>query len=166
MSSHRSLEPRMAVLFALALALIVWQALRTKPALQPPFEIATEVGERLAPVAVPSWRSPIALPVAPAERLALLTDRAVDWPAETAPEAPQQGRCRLFVRISSQHWALRAASREQLRAWVQGDLPGGPWWQLHLPAVSFADDDDGDGDLLDAGELAVAGPGAEVEVFC
>lgn len=153
----------MAVLFLLALALIVWQAWRTKPALQPPFEIATEAGERLAPVAVPSWRPPLTLPEAPPERLAVLVDRAVDWPGKRT--AAGQG-CRLFVRLSSQHWAVRNASAEELRSWSRDALPERSWTRFYLPAAAFVDDDDGDGDRLDAGELESAGPGAEVEAFC
>jgi hypothetical protein len=131
--------------------------------LQPPFEIATEVGERLAPVAVPSWRSPILLPTASAERRAQLEERAVAWPVAMTASG---GGCRLFVRVSSQHWAVRATTAEELRSWARGPLPLLPWQRLYLPAASFVDDDDGDGDLLDAGELEAAGPGAEVEVFC
>ena len=59
----------MAALFLLALVLIVWQALSTEPAGQPAFEVATKAGERLSPVAVPSWRPPLQLPGEIPERL-------------------------------------------------------------------------------------------------
>ena len=143
------MERRMAALFLLALILIAWQAMRTEPALQPAFEIATRMGEQLAPMAVPSWRPSLVPPRESEERRAFLESRSVPWPVPSAA-----GECRAFVRISSQHWASRPFSGQ----------PG--WYRLVLPAASFLDDDDRDGDPLDAGELREAGPGAEVEVFC
>lgn len=146
----------MAVLFLLALFLILWQALRIKPATQPAFEIATKGGEQIAPAAVPSWRSTPDLPRGISERLSYLEERSVHWPAlET-----QASGCEAFVRLSSQHWVRRPASSGQL-----GDSPE-PWRLLYFPVESFLDDDDGNGDPLDDGELRLAGPGAEVEVFC
>ncbi len=151
----------MAALFLLALALIVWQALRTEPVPQPAFEIATKAGERLAPVAVPSWRPPLDLPSKPPERLALLEDRSLDWQGRMEGASD----CKVFVRLSSVHWVQRPASRSQVQHWLGGE-PRGPWQLRYLPAASFLDDADADGDPLDGGELRVAGPGAEVEVFC
>jgi len=148
----------MAALFLLALALIVWQALRTKPVLQPAFEIATKAGERLAPVAVPSWRAPLDPPRSP-ERLAFLASRSLIWPnVEAAPD------CKVFARFSSLHWVQRSASYTQVQSW--SGLEPGPAQRFYFPAASFLDDDDGDGDPLDSGELRDAGPGAEVEIFC
>lgn len=148
----------MAALFLLALALILWQALRTEPVPQPDFEIATRTGERLAPVAVPSWRQPLD-PPRNLERLALLSERSLIWPGvEVSPD------CNVFVRFSSLHWVRRPASRLQVYRWL-GSEPE-PWQLRYLPAASFLDDDDADGDPLDSGELREAGPGAEVEIFC
>lgn len=144
------MERRMAVLFLLALALIVWQALRTKPVEQPAFEIATNSGERLSPLAVPSWRPPLDPPADLSRRLAFLEEHAVQWPG-----MEKGSDCRLFLRISSRHWAARPVSGM-----------AGPWQLLHLPSGDFLDDDDGDGDPLDSGELRESGPGAEAEVFC
>jgi hypothetical protein len=36
---------------------------------------------------------------------------------------------------------------------------------LFVSLADFADDDDGDGDWLDAGELRLEGPGAQVELY-
>jgi hypothetical protein len=148
------MERRMAVLFLLALGLITWQALRTEPVLHPAYEFATEAGEQLAPMAVPSWRPAPVLPTEISKRLAYLQDHSVSWPgAEETPEP----ECRLFLRLSAHHWATRPAPPNDA---------GQPWRLLHLPAQAFVDDDDGDGDPLDAGELRETGPGAKAEVFC
>jgi hypothetical protein len=156
----------MAALFLLALVLIVWQALSTEPAGQPAFEVATKAGERLSPVAVPSWSPPLQLPREIPERLALLEERSLSWPGvgETAGEPD----CRVFLRVSSQHWVVRPASETRLQRWLGREArePGKLWQLLHLPVESFLDDDDGDGDPLDDGELLETGPGAEVEAFC
>jgi hypothetical protein len=167
-ASPLKMERRMAMLFLLALALMVWQALRTKPVLQPDFEIATKGGEQLTPVAVPSWRPPLAPPRALPERFAFLSSRAALWPAaeRSRDELPD---CKVFVRISSQHWALRPASRPQVQRWLErpaGAAAEMPWRRLYLPVESFLNDLNGDGDSLDEGELQAAAPGAEVEVFC
>lgn len=148
------MERRMAALFLLALILIAWQAMRTEPALQPAFEIATRMGEQLAPLAVPSWRPAPELPADLSARRAFLASRSVPWPLPATPAA-----CRAFIRISSQHWAWRPFSRP-------GGAPVSPWQRLVLPVAAFLDDDDGNGDPLDDGELRESGPGAEVEVFC
>jgi hypothetical protein len=166
-ASPLKMERRMAMLFLLALALMVWQALRTKPVLQPDFEIAAKGGEQLAPVAVPSWRPPLAPPRELPERLAFLSRRAVPWPA--AAPLGELADCKVFARISSRHWALRPASLSQVERWLgrPGDAAAAaPWRRLYLPVESFLNDRDGDGDPLDAGELRQAPPGAEVEVFC
>jgi hypothetical protein len=155
------MERRMAALFLLALALIVWQALRTEPVSQPAFEIATEAGERLAPVAVASWRQPLGLSPQVPERLTLLEDRSLDWPGKIEAESD----CRVFLRLSSLHWVQRPASRSEVQRWT-GSEPREPWELRYLSAGSFLDDDDADGDPLDGGELREAGPGAEVEIFC
>lgn len=156
----------MAALFLLAVALIVWQALRTEPAEQPSFEVATTEGEHLAPVAVPSWRPPLQPPQEIPKRLAFLEERALSWPG--VGEMEREPSCRVFVRFSSQHWALRPASPTRFQRWFGREVrePGKPWRRLYLPVESFLDDDDGDGDPLDDGELREAGPGAEVEAFC
>lgn len=71
-----------------------------------------------------------------------------------------RGHCRLFLRLSAHHWAARSVSPDLIPGSAQ------PWRLLHLPSPAFLDDDDGDGDPLDAGELREPGPGAEAEVFC
>jgi hypothetical protein len=166
--SSLATDRRMAALFLLALALIVWQALRTKPLGPPPLEISTLRGEQLLPVAVPPWRPDPVLSPRPALRLAALTARAVRWPERASARAGSSD-CQVFVRMSSQHWALRPASMGQVSRWLGPEAASQAretWRRLRLPVASFLDDDDGDGDLLDAGELRSGGPGAEVEAFC
>jgi hypothetical protein len=165
------MERRMAALFVVALALIAWQALRTEPVLPPDFEISTKEGEQLGPPAVPSWRSLPELPRALAERVTLLEQRALAWPlraaAQDAPDIVPD--CKLFVRISGHHWAERPASSPSILRWLgRPDEPARipAWRQLHFPVAAFLDDDDGDGDPLDDGELREVGPGAEIEAFC
>lgn len=161
MGAHpfRSMERRLAALFLLALALILWQALRIKPAAQPAFEIATKGSEQIAPVAVPSWRPPPNLPQDLSTRLSHLAERSIRWPA-AGEEDSENSTCQIFVRLSSQHWARRPASPARLGTASE------PWQRLYFPVAAFLDDDDGDGDRLDEGELRQAGPGAEIEVFC
>jgi hypothetical protein len=158
------MERRMAALFLLALILIAWQALRTKPVEQPPFESATKKGERLLPTAVASWHSQPDLSEDPQERLQYLEKQALSWPGTAATEDATE--CKIFVRFSSQHWSVRPASSARMRRWLEHPKTEGPRRPLRLPVQSFLDDDDGDGDPLDDGELRWGGPGADVEVFC
>ena len=75
----------------------------------------------------------------------------------------------MFLRVSAYHWFESPLSADRLRA-LTLDRPGRPApggsrvWSL--PPAALLDDDDGDGDVLDRGELAPEGPGAEAEVFC
>lgn len=156
----------MAILFLLALALIVLQALRLKPVWPPSYESGTKSGEQVLPVAVPSWRPPPSLSPKLSERLAFLDERSLNWPGSGEEKAVN---CRVFVRLSSQHWAERPASSARVQRWLgrkEEEEAGKPWQLLHFPVASFLDDDNGDGDPLDDGELREAGPGADVEVFC
>jgi hypothetical protein len=155
------MERRMAVLFLLALALIVWQALRTEPAAAPPFEWVTKAGERISPMAVPPWKPAVELPREAGMRLAVLEERSVAWPG-SAGSLSADG-CGVSVRISSQHWARRAATPSRVARWLASSGGREPTF---LSAADFLDDDDGDGDPLDDGELRSAGPGAEVEIAC
>jgi hypothetical protein len=159
------MERRMAALFLLALLLIAWQALRTKPVGQPPYESVMKRGEWLLPVAVPSWSPPAALPEDPRERLGFLEKRALSWPVEEELEE-KDSDCKIFARFSSQHWSVRSASPARVRSWLERPETEGSWRRLRFPVRSFLDDDDGDGDPLDDGELREAGLGADVEVFC
>lgn len=157
----------MAALFLLALALIAWQALRTEPVRFPGYEIATRGGERLLPVAVPSWLPALDLPVDVPQRLAFLEERALAWTVEEKGAQRGAAECRIFVRFSSQHWIECPASAALLDRWRgPGDGAQSSWQQLFFSAGSLLDDDDGDGDPLDHGELRAAGPGAEAEAFC
>ncbi|HYO16555.1 MAG TPA: hypothetical protein VE685_25435 [Thermoanaerobaculia bacterium] len=146
----------MAVLFLLAVVLLAWQAPRTRP-LQPPSYVSIpKSGEQVFPIAVPNWEAP-EIPAAPGERRAFLEEQAVLWPGNL----PSTG-CDLFVRVSLHHWARRPVDLARLEL---NPEPAG-WTALRWAGKDFLDDDDGDGDPLDAGELRVAGPGAEAEVFC
>ncbi|HSG39998.1 MAG TPA: hypothetical protein VLE27_10205, partial [Thermoanaerobaculia bacterium] len=73
-----------------------------------------------------------------------------------ASDTPGKSPCRLFVRISAHHWLQRPVSRP---------APGEGSVRFLLPEA-LLDDDDGDGDLLDPGELTADAAGAEAEVFC
>lgn len=155
----------MAALFLLALGLIAWQALRTKPVQPPAFEFATKAGERVFPLAVPFWRTPGELPQDPSERLAYLIDRSLTWAAAEEEKGAQA--CQVFVRVSALHWARREAPPARVARWLGVEEKSPPSWrQAYLPAASSLDDRDGDGDPLDDGELRAAGRGAEVEIFC
>lgn len=161
------MERRMAALFLLALGLIVWQALRTEPAATPPFEWVTKAGERISPLAVPPWKPAAELPRGAAARLALLEERSVAWPGDAGSD-PGDG-CEVFVRISSQHWARRAASRVQVQRWLgerADDRRAMDRRQAFLPVASLLEDVDGNGDPLDDGDLRPVAPGSEVEIFC
>jgi hypothetical protein len=144
------MERRMAALFVLALALIFWQAWKTEPVPAVGFSMVTEPGEQILPFAVPSWREGPAIPENRDERLRFLEAKAIT--ASAADPSP----CRLFLRISAHHWLQHPAPRP-----APGE--GNVWF---LPPEALLDDDDGDGDFLDSGELSRAGPGAEAEVFC
>lgn len=141
----------MAALFLLALALIVWQARRTEPLPAVSFSMVNEPGEQILPVAVPSWRPLPVLPADRTERLSFLEERSIG-----ASEAPGSSPCRLFLRVSAHHWLQRPVPGP---AQAEGRAE-------FLPPEALLDDDDGDGDLLDPGELTTGGPGAEAEVFC
>jgi hypothetical protein len=145
------MERRMAALFVLALALIFWQARRTESVPPVSFSMVTEPGEQVLPFAVPSWREGPAIPEDRDERLRFLEAKAI-----TASTASDPSPCRLFLRISAHHWLQHPASRP-----APGE--GSVWF---LPPEALLDDDDGDGDFLDPGELTPDGPGAEAEVFC
>lgn len=161
------MERRMAALFLLALVLIAGQALRTEPVRFPSYQMVTKADERLLPVAVPSWLPPPDLPADLPQRLAFLDDRALPWTVGEGGGAPGAAECRVFVRFSSQHWMERQVSADRLARWRQpGNGARRPWQRLYFSAGSFLDDDDGDGDPIDDGELHAAGPGAEVEAFC
>jgi hypothetical protein len=150
----------MAALFLFSLALVGWQAVRTKPLRIPSFSSAWKPGEQLFPIAAPSFATLPELPRERAARHQALLDRAVLWPGTT-----EDGECSLFLRTSSEVWARRDLSAQRLeRLLADGPLP--PDDRAHLSAPAFLDDDDGDGDPLDVGELTRSGPGAEIEIFC
>ena len=98
MSSQDALERRMAALFIVALALLIWQAPRTPPLRPEPFVSVLKPGEQVFPVAVPPG-SPPRLPHDPAKRRAFLADHAVDGFAALPADA-----CEGFVRVSAHHW--------------------------------------------------------------
>jgi hypothetical protein len=164
MSSQRAMERRMAVLFVLALLLILWQAWRTQPLPAPGFTSVIDPGGLVLPMAVPSWRE---TPVIPEEREARRSYLETHAVGASDPRDP--ALCQLFLRVSSDHWFERAVSAQRLRE-LTLSRPGrpGPGGTLtwSFPSEGLLDDDDGDGDLLDPGELTTEGTGAEAEVFC
>ncbi len=142
----------MAALFLLALALIGWQAVRTKPLGPAPLSAAWQGGEQSFPIAARSWGDPVVLPAGRLARYQALQEHSSLWPG-----VPATGTCEGFIRTSSSTWVRRGLDPKH----VETSDP-----TLRYSATDFLDDDDGDGDTLDAGELTRSGPGAEVEVFC
>jgi len=159
--SNEATQRRMAALFLLAIGLIVWQAPLTKPTLVPPSVLVTGPGEQLFPLAVPDGEPPL-LPAEPAARRAFLAEHAVAWDLGPDPA----GSCALFLRVSPHHWTRRALSPAALIRLAGRPSGATTDRDLRLAARDFADDDDGDSDPLDAGELHYGPPGAEVEVEC
>ena len=151
----------MAALFFLALALIVWQGARTKPLNPAPLSMAWKGGEQVFPIAAPYWIDPVHLPEGRLERYQVLRDQSVPWPNLAATAATAEGgACESFIRASSTTWVRRGVDPRLLPD-ATGDRA-----TLSYAANDFLDDDDGNGDTLDAGELSRSGSGAEVEVFC
>ncbi len=151
MTPQDSIERRMATLFILALALIAWQAPRTKPLVPPWYASALQPGDEVFPVAVPPG-APLQPPGDPAARLAFLKEHAVEGFAVFPADA-----CEGFVRMSAQHWLRAPVVRDR-----QATPPAlnGVYRLAHLAANAdpFAP--------IAAGELLPTGPGPEVEVFC
>ncbi len=147
----------MAALFLLALALIGWQAVRTKPLHPAPLSMAWKGGEQVFPITAPFWGDPIDLPAEPLARYQLLQQRSTPWPGIDPAD------CEAFIRASSSVWVRRGLDPGLLPG--PGPAAAGPE-TLRYAANDFLDDEDGDGDALDAGELTRSGTGAEVEVFC
>lgn len=151
----------MAALFLLALALIAWQAPLTRPVPMAPLSLAWTGGEQAFPIAAPLWGTPAdfsdvsAGSAEPAARYWMLRRHSALW-----PRAAEGGRCEVFLRTASSVWVRRGLDPRL--------LPGPPARReaLYFAAQDFLDDDDGNGDVLDPGELTRSGPGAEAEVFC
>src|SRR4051794_40376965 len=97
-----SMERRMAALFVLALALIVWQANRIKPLYPPPLSMAWTGGEQAFPIAAPSWGDPIVLPAEVSARYRILRQHSSLWPGVPAGE-----KCEAFIRTSASTWVRR-----------------------------------------------------------
>ncbi len=146
----------MAALFVLALVLIGWQAVRIKPLNPPPFSMAWTGEEQAFPIAAPWWEAQIVLPAESAARYRVLRRRSSLWPG-----VPASGECEAFIRTSVSIWVRRGLDPRLLPGPFTTDRE-----TLRYSAQDFLDDDDGNGDTLDAGELTRSGPGAEVEVFC
>jgi len=151
----------MAALFVLALGLIAWQAPRVKPLIPPWYGSVLKPGEQVFPVAVPEWKAP-EIPADRQARFDFLSRYAVLWPGDLPPAA-----CDLFVRVSLQHWTRRPLQPARLAALREGGGTGAvSWASFRWTGQDFLDDDDGDGDPLDTGELHAGGAGSEAEVFC
>jgi hypothetical protein len=161
MSSSLVMQRRMAALFLLAIGLLAWQAPRTRPTLLPPSVTVTGEGEQLFPLAVPDGE-PLTLPADTAGRRAFLAEHAVAWDLGPQPPARGAGACQLYLRVSAQHWVVRPLDRPALLRLAGTATPGA----FRLLPADFLDDDDGDGDSMDAGELHRGGAGADAEVDC
>lgn len=151
----------MAALFVLAVALILWQATRTRPFVLPSYVTVMKPGDQLFPIGVPNWQAP-EIPSDPQARLSFLEEHSVRWPGEASAAA-----CDLFVRVSLHHWARRSVAPARLHALeAAGEAGTVPWSSFRWTGQDFLDDDDGDGDRLDVGELRAGGTGAAAEAFC
>ena len=144
----------MAALFLLALALIAGQAARIKPLRLPAMSLVWTGGEQAFPIAAPSWEKPVELPAEPLARYRALREHSALWPGAAATET-----CEIFIRTAAAVWVRRGLDPQRLPPPAERDA-------LRFAARDFLDDDDGDGDVLDAGELTRSGSGAQVEVFC
>ncbi|MEM7048418.1 MAG: hypothetical protein AAF604_02115 [Acidobacteriota bacterium] len=157
------------LLFTLALAMLVIQAVQLEPLLPPTYEVVWEEGQQLLPVAVS------AAPVTIGEEFAddlpdLLQSRSVLWPRGEGPPAELSQRssdrgspedCELWLRLSRHHWVRRTLSRSELAVLaIAPPLAGGAIEPRHA-VRGFVDDDDGDGDPLDTGEVLSRAPTAE-----
>ena len=111
----------MAALFILALALIAWQAPRTRPLVPPWYVSVLKPGEQVFPAAVPP-DAPLRPPGDPAARLAFLKEHAVEGFAPFPTSA-----CQGFVRMSAHHWLRVPVTRGAPLAPVEvaGLLPAG-----------------------------------------
>jgi hypothetical protein len=161
MAPFLAMERRMAELFLLALGLIAGQAVRTKPLRLPPLSLAWTGGEQVFPIAAPSWGKPVELPAGSLARYRVLHEHSALWPGVAAGET-----CEMFIRTASSVWVRRNVDPRLLPG--PSVVPAGTAERdaLRYAAQDFLDDDDGDGDVLDAGELTRSGSGAEVDVFC
>jgi len=111
----------MAALFVLALALIAWQAPRTRPLVPPWYVSVVKPGVQVFPAAVPP-DAPLRPPGDPAARLAFLKEHAVEGFAAFPP-----GACEGFVRMSAHHWLRVPATRDGLSPSLAAELlPAGP----------------------------------------
>jgi hypothetical protein len=172
MTSSSAMQGRMAALFLLAVGLIAWQAPLTRPTVPASTVRATRPGEQLYPIAVPD-AAPIPLPARFTEAVpeaAAPARPAVAWTPGAGPAAaaatPPPGTCDLLLRVSRYHWARRAMAPGELSRLAGAAAGSKPRQTYRLAARDFADDDDGDGDPIDPGELRPDPPGAEAEVFC
>ncbi len=117
-------------------------------------------GEQAFPIAAPSWGDPVVLPAESSARYRILRQHSSLWPGVAA-----SGKCEAFIRTSASIWVRRGLDPSLL----PGPATVAPAMDrdtLRFSARDFLDDDDGNGDPLDAGELTRSGPGAEVRVFC
>lgn len=162
----------MAALFLLALALIAWQAPLTRPVPMAPLSLAWTGGEQAFPIAAPLWGTPAdfsavsagsAGSAEPAARYWMLRRHSALW-----PRAAEGGRCEVFFRTASSVWVRRGLDPRLLPGpeIISESGRRGGREALYFAAQDFLDDDDGNGDVLDPGELTRSGSGAEAEVFC
>ncbi|MEM8932311.1 MAG: hypothetical protein AAGE94_14105 [Acidobacteriota bacterium] len=160
--SSSSISRRMAVLFAVALALILWRATRIEPPRRPAYQTVVREGEQLFPIGVSvlAERFVLGHPSAHLERLRGTSVRRHD-------AKPVGLDCELFVRVARNHWRLHVVSLAELdRLDVRRPFDRDVGRYAIAPSDAI-DDDDGDGRTLDPGELVgPEGPGAEVELHC
>jgi hypothetical protein len=133
---------------------------RTRPTGTEPSYRAWSGGEQLLPPAVPSH------PIAPPLPNPLEDPQGfAEWILPRSLEVRGvSAEYTAWVRISTAHGELRRVDAETLEAWAPGGglaaaLGTGTWIERSWPVADLLDDDDGDGDGMDAGELSPAGEG-------
>lgn len=144
----------MAFCFVLALALVAWQAWRTRPLARAGYVRVNDTGDQLLPVGVPSWEPAPVLPADPKEYRLFVEEHSL---RDARFASRPADACQLYLRISGHHWLQRQ---------LPSGLPAGEGRWSFSPQALLSDDDS-DGDPLDPGELVHNSPGgAEAEVFC
>lgn len=157
---------RVLGLVSLIVGILVWGAGRI--ATRPPvaYPLAWMSGEQILPVSLPRIRiGATSIPEDPGERSAWLSSHSVDW-NEREPDLPW----RIYVLASRFHAAVLYASDAEIDRLTDGSLglerlPAGEWLEARIEPAALANDRDGDGDPLDAGEVTSESDGVSVFII-
>jgi len=138
-----------------------WRATGVSPQ---PYDPPWASGDQLVPLSVPLMREGDFMASAPG-LAARLQVKSVNW---GAPRLEHEYV--VYVRISRQHWSRLFISSQDLElltdtAQEASELRGASPREFRFSVADLLDDDDGDGDPLDAGELLQGGSGLQVLVL-